>query len=130
MDQHGSGRKTLLTRANQLFRATTHPAALLPVEGRMPSLDSATEWVNSPPLTAADLRGHVVLINFWTYTCINWLRSLPYVRAWADRYTDHGLTLIGVHTPEFGFEHDLANVRQEVKDLGVDYPVATDNGYA
>ena len=71
-----------------------------------------------------------MLVNFWTYTCINWLRTLPYVRAWADRYTDHGLVVIGVHTPEFDFEHDLDNVRREVKDLGVDYPVAIDNDYA
>jgi thiol-disulfide isomerase/thioredoxin len=131
MDQDASEWKTLLTRANQLFRATTHPAAVkLPVEGRMPSLDSATGWLNSRPLTAADLRGHVVLINFWTYTCINWLRTLPYVRAWAEKYKDHGMVLIGVHTPEFDFEHDLDNVRRAVKDLRVDYPVAIDNDYA
>jgi len=96
----------------------------------MPSLDGATGWLNSPPLTAAELRGRVVVVNFWTYTCINWLRTLPYVRAWADRYADHGLTVIGVHTPEFDFEHDLDNVRGEVKDLRVDYPVAIDNDYA
>jgi thiol-disulfide isomerase/thioredoxin len=130
MEQDANGWKTLLTRANQLFRATTHPAALLPVEGRMPSLDSATEWLNSPPLTAADLRGHVVLINFWTYTCINWLRTLPYLRAWAERYQDHGLVVIGVHTPEFDFEHDLDNVRREAKRLRVGYPIAVDSDYA
>ena len=130
MDQDASGWKTLLTRANQLVRSATHPAAELPVEGHLPGFDGATGWVNSEPLTAADLRGRVVLVNFWTYTCINWLRTLPYVRAWAHRYTDHGLTVIGVHTPEFDFEHDLGNVRREVKDLGVDYPVATDNDYA
>jgi thiol-disulfide isomerase/thioredoxin len=130
MDQDPSGWKTLLTRANQLVRSATHPAAQLPVEGHLPGFDGATGWVNSPPLTAAELRGRVVLVNFWTYTCINWLRTLPYVRAWADRYADHGLTVIGVHTPEFDFEHDLANVRQQVKDLGVDYPVAIDNDYA
>jgi thiol-disulfide isomerase/thioredoxin len=130
MDQDANGWKTLLTRANQLFRSTTHPAALLPVEGRMPSLDSATGWVNSPPLRAADLRGHVVLINFWTYTCINWLRSLAYLRAWADKYKDHGLLVVGVHTPEFDFERDLENVRRAVKDLRVDYPVAIDSDYA
>jgi thiol-disulfide isomerase/thioredoxin len=130
MGQDASGLQTLLTRANQLFRATTHPAALLPVEARMPSLDNATEWVNSTRLTAADLRGHVVLINFWTYTCINWLRSLPYVRAWAEKYKDQGLLVIGVHTPEFDVEHDLDNVRRAVKDLRVDYPVAVDNDYA
>jgi thiol-disulfide isomerase/thioredoxin len=130
MDQDASGWKTLLTRANQLVRSATHPAAQLPVEGTMPSLDTATGWLNSPPLTTAELRGRVVLVNFWTYTCINWLRTLPYLRAWADRYTDQGLLVIGVHTPEFGFEHDLDNVRRAVKDLGVDYPVAVDNDYA
>jgi thiol-disulfide isomerase/thioredoxin len=130
MDQDASGWKTLLTRANQLVRSATHPPAQLPVEGHLPGFDGATGWLNSPPLTAEGLRGRVVLVNFWTYTCINWLRTLPYVRAWADRYTDHGLTVIGVHTPEFGFEHDLDNVRQAVNDLGVDYPVAIDNDYA
>jgi thiol-disulfide isomerase/thioredoxin len=130
MDQDTNGWKTLLTRANQLFRATTHPAALLPVEGPMPSLDSATGWVNSPPLTAADLRGHVVLVNFWTYTCINWLRTLAYLRAWAEKYQDQGLVVIGVHTPEFDFEHDPDNVRRAVTDLRVDYPLAIDSDYA
>jgi thiol-disulfide isomerase/thioredoxin len=117
--------------ANRLFRTTTHPAAVqLPVEGRMPSLDGATGWLNSPPLTTAGLRGSVVLVDFWTYTCINWLRTLPYVRAWADRYQDHGLVVIGVHTPEFDVEHDLDNLRRAVKDLRVEYPVAVDNDYA
>jgi len=96
----------------------------------MPPLDGATEWVNSPPLTAADLRGQVVLVNFWTYTCINWLRTLAYLRAWAQRYKDQGLLVIGVHTPEFDFEHDHDNVRRAVKDLRVDYPVAIDSDYA
>jgi thiol-disulfide isomerase/thioredoxin len=130
MDQDASGWKTLLTRANQLVRSATHPATQLPVEGHLPGFDGATGWLNSPPLTEANLRGRVVLVNFWTYTCINWLRTLPYVRAWADRYQDHVLVVIGVHTPEFGFEHDLDNVRREVKDLGVDYPIAIDNDYA
>ena len=76
------------------------PAVRLPVEGVLPSFDGATGWLNSPPLTAADLRGQVVLVNFWTYTCINWLRQLPYVRAWARKYREHGLVVIGVHTPE------------------------------
>ena len=131
MDQDATERETLITKANQLFHATMHPAAAqLPVEGSLPSLGGATGWLNSPPLTAADLRGNVVLVNFWTYTCINWLRTLPYVRAWAEKYTDQGLVVIGVHTPEFDFEHDLDNVRQQVKDLRVDYPVAIDNDYA
>jgi len=130
MDQDARGWKTLLTRANQLVRSATHPAAQLPVEGHLPGFDGATGWLNSPPLTAAEFRGRVVLVNFWTYTCINWLRTLPYLRAWANRYKGHGLVVVGVHTPEFDFEHDLDNVRQEVKDLGVEYPVVTDNDHA
>ncbi len=110
--------------------STTPTPAQPPVEGRMASLGSATGWLNSPPLTAADLRGRVVLVNFWTYTCINWLRTLAFLRAWAEKYQDHGLVVIGVHTPEFDFEHDLDNVRRAVQDLGVDYPVAVDNDYA
>jgi thiol-disulfide isomerase/thioredoxin len=102
----------------------------LPVEGEMSSLDRATAWLNSPPLTAAGLRGKVVLINFWTYTCINWLRSLPYVRAWASKYAEHGLVVIGVHTPEFSFEKDLDNVRRAAADLTVRYPIAVDSDYA
>ena len=130
MDQDTNG-KTLITRANQLFRATIHPAAAeLPVEGSLPSLAGATGWLNSPPLTPADLRGHVVLVDIWTYTCINWLRTLPYLRAWANRYADQGLVVVGVHTPEFDFEHDLDNVRRAASDLRVDYPIATDNDYA
>jgi len=105
-------------------------SARLPVESRLPSLGGATEWLNSPPLTTAGLRGKVVLVNFCTYTCINWLRQLPYVRAWAGKYSGHGLVVIGVHTPEFGFEHDLGNVRRAVRDRRLDYPVAVDNDYA
>jgi thiol-disulfide isomerase/thioredoxin len=104
-------------------------SAELPFEGRLPSFDGATGWINSPPLTPADLRGKVVLVNFWTYTCINWLRQLPYVRAWAEKYGRHGLVVIGVHTPEFAFEHDPDNVRRAVKDARIEYPVATDNDY-
>jgi thiol-disulfide isomerase/thioredoxin len=131
MDQDAAEWKTFFRRANQLFRANTHPAAVeLPSEGSLPSLAGATEWLNSPPLTAAGLSGHVVLVDFWTYTCINWLRTLPYVRAWANKYTQHGLVVIGVHTPEFDFEHDLDSVRRRTMDLGVDYPVAVDNDYA
>ena len=103
--------------------------AALPVEGTLPSLDGAVEWINSPPLTPAQLRGKVVVVDFWTYSCINCLRSLPYVRAWADKYKDQGLVVIGVHAPEFAFEKQLPNVRQAVKDLHVDYPVAVDNDW-
>ena len=109
---------------------STRPVADLPVVGQLPSLVGATGWLNSPPLTPAGLRGSVVLVNFWTYTCINWLRTLPYLRAWADKYQDHGLVVIGVHTPEFDVEHDLDNVRRAVTDLRVGYPVAVDNDYA
>jgi len=131
MSQEANQWKMFFTRANQLLRATTHPAAVqLPVEGSMPSLAGATAWLNSPPLTAAGLRGSVVLAQFWTYTCINWLRTLAYVRAWSENYKDQGLVMIGVHTPEFDFEHDLDNVRRAVRDLRVDYPVAVDNDYA
>src|SRR5215468_5841373 len=86
--------------------------ARLPVEGELPSLDGATGWLNSPPLTPAGLRWQVVLVDFWTYTCINWLRQLPYLRAWAGKYSGHGLVVIGVHTPEFSFEQTADNVRR------------------
>jgi thiol-disulfide isomerase/thioredoxin len=100
------------------------------MEGELPSLGGATAWPNSSPLSAADLRGKVVLINFWTYTCINWLRTLPYVRAWAEKYQDHGVVVIGVHSPEFSFEHDLENVRRAARDMRVEYPIAIDNDFA
>ncbi|HEX7854377.1 MAG TPA: cytochrome c biogenesis protein CcdA [Sphingobium sp.] len=102
----------------------------LPVEGEFPSLSGATEWINSPPLSSQSLRGKVVLVDFWTYSCINCLRSLPYVRAWAEKYKDQGLVVIGVHAPEFAFEKDPANVRKAVHDLGIGYPVALDNDHA
>ena len=106
------------------------PGADLPVEGELPPLAGATSWLNSPPLTPAMLRGKVVLIDFWTYSCINCLRSLPYVKAWHDKYKNHGLVVIGVHAPEFAFEKDLGNVRHAVGELGITYPVALDNDYA
>ena len=96
----------------------------------MPSLGAATGWLNSQPLAPADLRGHVVLANFWTLTCINWLRTEPYVRAWSQAYRDDGLIVIGVHTPEFSFEHEIDRVRLATKDRAIDYPVALDNDYA
>jgi hypothetical protein len=96
----------------------------------MPSFDGATGWLNSEPLDLAELRGRVVLVDFWTFTCINWLRTEPYVRAWSHAYKDDGLVVIGAHTPEFSFEHDLDRVRQATKDTAIDYPVALDNDYA
>jgi Thioredoxin like C-terminal domain/AhpC/TSA family len=105
-------------------------AAALSVEGEVPPLSGATGWLNSPPLTPAELRGNVVVINFCTYTCINWLRQLPYVRAWAERYKDHGLVTIGAHTPEFSFEHDVDNVRRAVQEMRLEYPIAIDSDYA
>ena len=108
----------------------TSAAVQLPIEGELPSLGSGTTWLNSQPLTAAGLRGHVVLIEFWTYTCINWLRTLPYVRAWAEKYKAQGLVVIGVHSPEFSVEKDLDNVHRAAKEMRVDYPIAIDNDYA
>lgn len=105
-------------------------AARLPVEGALPSFGGATGWLNSTPLTAAGLRGNVVLVNFWTLTCIYWLRTSPHVSAWAAKYKQQGLTVIGVHTPEFSFEQDIDNVRHAAKDLNLDYPIAADNRYA
>jgi thiol-disulfide isomerase/thioredoxin len=116
---------------NWRMPAGLHTAApQLPVEGELPSFGGATGWLNSPPLTPAGLRGKVVLASFWTYTCINWLRQLPYLRAWAEKYAGQGLVMIGVHTPEFPFERDAGNVRRAVQEMKIDYPVATDNNYA
>ncbi|MFA4938413.1 cytochrome c biogenesis protein DipZ [Brevundimonas sp.] len=103
--------------------------ANLPVEGVMPPLTGATTWINSPPLTTEQLRGKVVVVDFWTYSCINCIRSIPYVRAWAEKYKDQGLVVIGVHTPEFAFEKSEANVRQNIQRLGITYPVAMDNEF-
>jgi len=104
--------------------------ANLRAETRLPGFDGATGWLNSEPLTPEALRGKVVLVDFWTYTCINWLRTLGHIRAWHDRYKDQGLVVVGVHTPEFPFEHDADNVRWAVQQLRVDYPVALDPDYA
>lgn len=101
-----------------------------PAAPKMPPLTGATAWLNSPPLQPADLRGKVVLVEFWTYTCINWRRTLPYVRAWSERYKDAGLVVIGVHTPEFAFEADLAKVRAATDRIGIEFPVAVDSNYA
>src|SRR5687767_2563019 len=102
----------------------------LPDEGRLAPFGGATAWLNSEPLTPERLRGRVVLVDFWTYTCVNWIRTLPYVRAWAAKYADAGLTVIGVHTPEFGFERQVDNVIAAARDFRVDYPIALDNDYA
>jgi cytochrome c biogenesis protein CcdA/thiol-disulfide isomerase/thioredoxin len=110
--------------------AEAPPSKALPVEGSLPSLTGAVEWLNSPPLTPEQLKGKVVLVDFWTYSCINCLRSIPYVRAWADKYKDQGLVVIGVHAPEFAFEKNIGNVKQAVAKLRIDYPVAVDNDYA
>ncbi|MBL3965737.1 cytochrome c biogenesis protein DipZ [Burkholderia sp. KCJ3K979] len=113
-----------------MMRAVGATPSALPVEGTLPSLDGAVQWLNSPPLTAAGLRGKVVLVDFWTYSCINCLRTLPYTTAWARKYAPYGLVVIGVHAPEFAFERDIGNVKKAVHDLGIDYPVAIDNGYS
>ncbi|MDN8664096.1 cytochrome c biogenesis protein DipZ [Stenotrophomonas indicatrix] len=113
-----------------MMMAAGHSGAPLPVEGPMPTLDGATGWLNSPPLSREQLHGKVVLIDFWTYSCINCLRAMPFVHEWAQRYRDHGLVVIGVHTPEFAFERDPRNVMKAVQQLKVEYPVALDNQYA
>jgi thiol-disulfide isomerase/thioredoxin len=116
-----------------LIRSIAHrlagDPAELPVEGRLASFDGATGWLNSEPLTPDGLKGRVVLVDFWTYTCINWLRTLPYVRAWHAKYADAGLTIVGVHTPEFPFERDVDNIRAANRAFGVEYPVAIDSDY-
>src|SRR6266404_921105 len=102
-------------KVNELFSQLQ-----LPVKSHMPSFDGANAWLNTEPLTADALRGKVVAVDFWTFTCINWLRTLPYIRAWANTYSDKGLVVIGVHTPEFGVEHDLDNVRRAVRAMGIE----------
>jgi cytochrome c biogenesis protein CcdA/thiol-disulfide isomerase/thioredoxin len=116
--------------AGMMMMKAKDGGADLPVEGSLPSLEGAVQWLNSPPLSAEALKGKVVVVDFWTYSCINCLRSLPYVKEWAATYKDHGLVVIGVHAPEFAFEKDPANVKKAVADLGITYPVALDNNYA
>jgi len=119
-----------LDKAAVVSASTARPQPALPDEGPMPNLNGAIAWLNSPPLTRDSLRGKVVLVDFWTYSCINCLRSLPYVEAWAAKYKDSGLVVIGVHTPEFAFEKERANVEKAVRDLKISYPVAIDSNYA
>ena len=111
------------------MKHTTPETLRLPVEGTLPAF-AAGQWINSPPLSPAGLRGKVVLVQFWTYSCINWLRTMPYVRAWAEKYASRGLVVIGVHAPEFGFEHDLDNVRRAVAVMDLTYPIVIDNDLA
>ena len=112
-----------------LIRQLKAKAARLPVEGKLASFDGARGWINSEPLTPEGLLGKVVLVDFWTFTCVNWLRTFPYLRAWAEKYGDKGLVVVGVHTPEFPFEGDIDNVRKQAKALGVQYPIAVDSDY-
>jgi thiol-disulfide isomerase/thioredoxin len=99
-------------------------------EKKMPSLRGAVDWLNSKPLDAGDFRGKVVLIDFWTFTCINWRRTLPYLRGWQAKYQESGLVVIGIHTPEFSFEHDVPSVQRQARAMKIDYPIAIDNNYS
>ena len=126
-----SGNPAPASGSPAMMMAAKPPASTdLPIEGTLPALSGAVAWLNSPPLTAEALKGKVVLVDFWTYSCINCLRAIPYVRAWAEKYRDQGLVVIGVHAPEFAFEKNIDNVRMAVADLKLDYPVAIDNDYA
>jgi cytochrome c biogenesis protein CcdA/thiol-disulfide isomerase/thioredoxin len=120
---------TAMSGPSMMRAKPTGEAGELPVEGQAPSLDGAVEWLNSKPLTTEELKGKVVLVDFWTYSCINCLRAIPYVRAWAEKYRDHGLVVIGVHAPEFAFERNVDNVKKAIATLGIGYPVAIDNDY-
>jgi cytochrome c biogenesis protein CcdA/thiol-disulfide isomerase/thioredoxin len=129
----GSAQSSIVMSGNPAMTMTGNPDTHGPniaVEGGFPPLSGAVAWLNSPPLTAEGLRGKVVVIDFWTYSCINCLRSIPYIKAWAEKYKDHGLVVIGVHTPEFAFERKVSNVQAAVSDLKIGYPVAVDSEYA
>jgi cytochrome c biogenesis protein CcdA/thiol-disulfide isomerase/thioredoxin len=129
MSAHGAGADSGSSPGGAMMMAPKGAGTGLPAEGPMPSLAGAIAWLNSAPLNAQSLRGKVVLIDFWTYSCINCLRELPYVKAWAQKYGSAGLVIIGVHTPEFAFERVVGNVQKAIKDLGVTYPVAVDSDY-
>jgi thiol-disulfide isomerase/thioredoxin len=132
-DASGAAATSARSAEPGLIRSIAHRLAgdqpELPIEGRLASFEGATGWLNSEPLTPEGLRGRVVLVDFWTYTCVNWLRTLPYVRAWATKYRDAGLTIVGVHTPEFGFERDVDNIVKQSRVFGVEYPIAIDSEY-
>src|SRR4051795_9778183 len=121
--------QSLLAAIREAIRGPGWTFGRSAAEGGMPTLEGATGWLNSPPLTTDGLRGRVVAVDFWTYTCINWLRTVPYVRAWDEAYRDAGLVVLGVHTPEFPFEQDVDNVRRAIQDRRITYPVAVDNEY-
>lgn len=126
--EEGAANGSMMAAGGAMNMAVKTPGTL-PVEGQLPPLEGAVQWLNSPPLDAQALKGKVVLVDFWTYSCINCLRTLPYVKAWAEKYRDHGLVVIGVHAPEFAFERDVGNVTKAMKELGINYPVAIDNDY-
>ena len=132
-NQDGGGTATISEGAPGFIRSIAHRLgggpAELPVEGHLPGFEGATGWLNSEPLTPQALRGRVVAVQFLTYTCVNWLRTLPYARAWAAKYADHGLALVGVHTPEFGFERNVDNIVTALRDLDVSFPIAIDSDY-
>ena len=125
--------ETTASGVQRAIRSVTHRLSgetpVLPVEGHLPRFDGATGWLNSEPLSPEGLRGRVVLVDFWTYTCINWLRTLPYRRAWHEKYAALGVTVIGVHTPEFGFERNVDNIIPRAREFEVDYPIAIDSDY-
>jgi thiol-disulfide isomerase/thioredoxin len=129
----GTSQATAASARPALLRSLAHRLIgddeALPVEGHLPPFTGATGWLNTDPLTPDGLRGRVILVDFWTYTCINWLRTFPYVRTWAAKYADQGFTVVGVHTPEFGFERDIHNVTERSRDFGIEYPIAVDSEY-
>ncbi|KII29158.1 cytochrome c biogenesis protein DipZ [Pseudomonas fluorescens] len=126
--EEGAANGSMMAAGGAMKMAAKAPGTL-PVEGQLPPLEGAVQWLNSAPLDAQALKGKVVLVDFWTYSCINCLRTLPYVKAWAEKYRDQGLVVIGVHAPEFAFERDVGNVTKAMKELGISYPVAIDNDY-
>jgi hypothetical protein len=132
-DQDGGGTATISPSSPGFLRSIAHrlagDAPALPDEGPLPGFEGATGWLNSEPLTPEGLRRRVVAVQFWTYTCVNWLRTLPYVRAWARKYEPHGLTVVGPHTPEFGFERNVDNIVTAARDMDVTYPIAVDSDY-